>query len=190
MKNTIRQVFHSPKFVIGFGLFVIILLTSIIYPLLNPGDPLLMIGLGSFKKPGTYVSLYDAVGTNTSTFKLPDADANRLAKVLSDEDRVAMVNWFTAMDIDIAGLDITDTDALLAMWKANYDETAKPSGMTKAQRNYYKRLNNSILSTNTSDSLSVMAPNDADELEETTAIKNTDYIAVSDVANEIGRAHV
>ena len=185
MKNTIRQVFHSPKFVIGFGLFVIILLTSIIYPLLNPGDPLLMIGLGSFKKPGTYVSLYDAVGTNTSTFKLPDADANRLAKVLSDEDRVAMVNWFSAMEIDISGLDITDTDALLAMWKANYDETAKPSGMTKAQRNYYKRLNNSILSANTSDSLSVMAPNDAGELEETTAIKSTDYIAVSDVANVI-----
>ena len=61
MKNTIRQVFHSPKFVIGFGLFVIILLTSIIYPLINPGDPLLMIGLGSFKKPGTYVSLLSLI---------------------------------------------------------------------------------------------------------------------------------
>ena len=57
--------------------------------------------------------------------------------------------------------------------------------MTKAQRNYYNRLNNSILSANTSDSLSVMAPNDAGELEETTAIKSTDYIAVGDVANVI-----
>ena len=186
MKNTLRQVFHSPKFVIGFGLFVIILLTSIIYPLINPGDPLQMIGLGSFKKPGTYVSLYDAVGSSTSTFKLPDADAKRLAQVLSDEDRVAMVNWLTAMDIDVTGLDISDTDALLSMWKANYDETAKPSGMTKAQRNYYKRLNNAILSSNTAETLSVMVPNaDTGEMEERTSIKTTDYVEVGDVANVV-----
>ena len=185
MKNTIRQVFHSPKFVIGFGLFVIILLTSIIYPLINPGDPLQMIGLGSFKKPGTYVSLYDAVGTETSTFKLPDADANRLAQVLTDEDRVAMVNWFSAMEIDISGLDISDTDQLLSMWKENYDESAKPSGMTKAQRNYYKRLNNSILSANTADKLTVTAPGESGEPETRTEIKNTDYVEISDVANVI-----
>lgn len=185
MKNTIRQVFHSPKFVIGFGIIVIILLTTIIYPLVNPGDPLQMIGLGSFKEPGTYVSLYDAVTTETSTFKLPEAEANRLAQVLTDEDRVAMVNWFTAMGIDVSGLDITDTDALLDMWKANYDEKAKPDGMTKAQRNYYKRLNKAILAVNTSDALSVVAPNEDGEMEEKASIKTTDYVSVSDVANVI-----
>ena len=26
MKNTLRQIFHSPKFVVGFGIFVFILL--------------------------------------------------------------------------------------------------------------------------------------------------------------------
>ena len=185
MKNTIRQVFHSPKFVIGFGLFVIILLTSIIYPLINPGDPLQMIGLGSFKKPGTYVSLYDAVGTETSTFKLPDADANRLAQVLTDEDRVAMVNWFSAMEIDISGLDLSDTDQLLSMWKENYDESAKPAGMTKAQRNYYKRLNNSILSANTAEKLTVTAPGESGEPETRAEIKTTDYVEIGDVANVV-----
>ena len=87
MKNTIRQVFHSPKFVIGFSIFTVILLTMLIYPLLNPGNPLKMIGLGTFAKPGTYVSLYDSVTTDTNTFKLDDADTNRIAKVLSTEDR-------------------------------------------------------------------------------------------------------
>ena len=29
MKNTLRQVFHSPKFVVGFGIFVFILLVKI-----------------------------------------------------------------------------------------------------------------------------------------------------------------
>ena len=37
MKNTIRQVFHSSKFVTGFVIFMIILLTMFIYPLINPG---------------------------------------------------------------------------------------------------------------------------------------------------------
>ena len=46
MKNTLRQVFHSPKFVVGFVIFLCVLLTMFIYPLINPGDPLEMIGVG------------------------------------------------------------------------------------------------------------------------------------------------
>ena len=100
MKNTLRQVFHSPKFVVGFVIFVFILLTMFFYPLINPGDPLEMIGVGTFAPPGTYVSLYDAIGTETETLKLSDADANRLAQRLTYEDRVSMLAWFDAMEID------------------------------------------------------------------------------------------
>lgn len=185
MKNTLRQVFHSPKFVIGFGLFIAILLMTIIYPLFNPGDPLAMIGLGTFAPPGTYVSMYDATDAEVNTFKLPDADANRLAAVMNDEDRVSMLNWLTAMEIDVEGLDISDTNALLKIWKENYDETAKPAGMTKAQRNYYKRLNNAILTANTTDELHVMYKNGEGEMEEKSTINTTDYIRVGDVANVI-----
>ena len=145
MKNTLRQVFHSPKFVVGFGIFVFILLVMLIYPMFNPGNPLEMIGVGTFASPGTYVSLYDAVGTDTETLRLSDADDNRIAKALSAEDRVAMVEWFTAMGIDVSGLDINDTDALVDLWNDNYEVTAKPAGMTMAKRNYYKRLNNALL---------------------------------------------
>ena len=63
MKNTLRQIFHSSKFVAGFVIFVGILLLIIIYPLIHPGNPLEMIGVGTFAKPGTYVSVYDAVTT-------------------------------------------------------------------------------------------------------------------------------
>ena len=38
MKNTLRQVFHSPKFVAGFSIFVIILAILFVYPLINPGE--------------------------------------------------------------------------------------------------------------------------------------------------------
>ena len=91
MKNTLRQVFHSSKFVTGFVIFVIILLTMFIYPLINPGDPLQMIGIGTFAKPGIYVSMYDATKVTYDVFRLPDAADKRVAAALSDEDQVAMV---------------------------------------------------------------------------------------------------
>ena len=185
MKNTIRQVFHSPKFLVGFIIFVAILLLTIIYPIFNPGNPLQQIGLGTFAPPGTYVSLYDAVTTGTSTFRLDDAEANRLAQVLTDDDRISMVNWLTAMDVDVSSLDISDTEALLEVWFANYDSTARPEGMTNAQRNYYVRLNNNLLSMSTAESLTVTQPDDEGEPEEVAEISDTDYVNVNDVANVI-----
>ena len=43
MKNTLRQVFHSSKFVVGFVIFIAILLTMFTYPIINPGNPLEMM---------------------------------------------------------------------------------------------------------------------------------------------------
>ena len=184
MKNTIRQVFHSSKFVTGFVIFVIILLTMLIYPLINPGNPLEMIGVGTFAKPGTYVSLYDAARTSTETLRLADADEKRLNQLLNDSDRISMVDWFSAMGIDISGLDISDTDALLDLWKANYTPESKPKGMTQAKRNYYKRLNNAIKEISASDTLVITDRHaETGDLEEIGNITKTDYVNVGQVAN-------
>ena len=183
MKNTLRQVFHSPKFLVGFIVFSFILLVMFVYPLFNPGDPLEMIGVGTFAKPGTYVSMYDAVNTSRETLKLSDADDNRLAKLLSDEDRISMLSWFEAMSIDVGSLDISDTDALLDLWNENYDPSIKPKGMTQAKRNYYKRLHNSLQELRAADTVIIAEPNDAGALEASDEILKTDYVNVSDVAN-------
>ncbi|MCE5342791.1 MAG: ABC transporter permease [Eubacteriales bacterium] len=184
MKNTLKQVFHSPKFLVGFCIFTSILLMMIIYPLVNPGNPLEMIGLGTFAEPGTYVSLYDSVGTKTSTLKLDGADVKRIDQVLSGEDRVNMLNWFTADSIDISGLDITDTDTLLAMWKANFDPSIRLQGMTKAMRNYYIRLNDNINAAASADILTVSEIDaSTGETVEKAEINKTDYVNVGDVAN-------
>ena len=184
MKNTLRQVFHSSKFVTGFVIFVIILLTMFIYPLINPGNPLEMIGVGTFAKPGSYVSLYDAARTPKETLRLSDADENRLNKLLSDADRVSMVEWFSAMEVDISELDISDTDALLDLWRANYTPDSKPKGMTMAKRNYYKRLDNSIKEIGASDTLIITDKHaETGELEEIGSITKTDYVNTSQVAN-------
>lgn len=184
MKHTLRQIFRSPKFLVGFVILACILLTMLIYPLIDPGDPLRMIGLGTFARPGTYVSLYDSAGAPAATFKLPGADANRLAKTLSDEDRVSMVNWFAAAGVDVGGLDFQDTAALLKLWKANYSPSVRPKGMTKAMRNYYERLNGAIQSANDADALAVCEKDpDTGEFAQKRAITKTDYVHVNDVAN-------
>ena len=184
MKNTLRQVFHSSKFVVGFCIFAAILLTMVIYPLFNPGSPLEMIGVGTFAKPGTYVSLYDATKAPTETLRLSDADDKRIAASLSQDDRVAMVEWFGVMGIDVSGLDISDTDALLALWREHYDPSIKPTGMTMAKRNYYKRLNNALLELQGADTL-IIADTDEETgaLVEKSKITKTDYVNVGTVAN-------
>ena len=183
MKNTIRQLFHSPRFVIGFGLFVAIILTTLIYPLINPGDPLEMIGVGTFAKPGTYVSLYDALGTKTETLRLADADDNRIASALTEEDRISMVNWLTKAEVDIAELDIEDTEALLDVWNANYSEDRTVSGLTKAQRVYYRNLNRSIQALFEGEEKILAVENEEGALEESKKVQKTDYVNVSEVAN-------
>lgn len=184
MKNTIRQLFHSPRFVIGFGIFVLLLLTLIIYPLFNPGSPLEQIGVGTFAKPGTYVSLYDSMNTSTETFRLPDAEEKRMANSLSDEDRVAMVEWFNAAGVDLTDVDVTDTDVMLELWFANYDSTVKISGMTQAKRNYFKRLNDGLLAvTNGADFALATENSETGEMEITRNIGKEEYVNVGDVIN-------
>ena len=183
MKNTIRQVFHSSKFVVGFVIFVAILLTLFIYPLINPGNPLEMIGVGTFARPGTYFSLYDAVKTPTETLRLANADDKRLGKQLSDEDRVAIVAWLSAVDVNVEGLDVSDTEALLEQWRANYDPSVKPKGMTQAKRNYYKRLDAALKEVNAADTLIIADKNEDGQLEQQGTITKTDYVNVGQVAN-------
>ena len=183
MKNTLRQVFHSSKFVVGFVIFVGILLFILLYPLFHPGNPLEMIGVGTFAKPGTYVSLYDSVSTDTETFNLPDAASKRLGNVLKEEDRQKMAEYLEAVGVPSEEIDLSDTGALLALWEEYYDETARPAGMTKATRNYYKRLNQSLNSMGTGGELSVIEQDENGEASTIATITTGDYVNVGDVAN-------
>ena len=183
MKNTLKQVFHSPKFVVGFVIFGLILLTMLIYPMINPGDPLQMIGVGTFAKPGTYVSVYDTVGSKTETFRLPEAEANRIAKKLTDADRVSMVEWFTKAEIDVTGLDITDTDTLLSMWSTHFEDKKLP-GMTNAVRRNYRLLDTRIKELQAGETLYVADMNEETKLlEEKSTIGKNDYVNLKEIAN-------
>lgn len=187
MRNTFRQVFHSPKFLVGFVILMSMLLTVIIYPLLVPGNPLKMIGLGTFFKPGKYVSVQDALDTEmTYTFKLDDAAARRIEGKLSGDDRLEMKAWLIASGVPEDEIKIEDTDLLLTLWEKNFDRTLKLKGMTAAKRKYYGRLDDKLTTILQSEGLLVMQKNEeTGELTAVGEVADTDYVNVNDVANVI-----
>lgn len=183
MKSNLRQVFRSPSFVVGFGIFLILLLVIIIYPLMNPGNPLLSIGLGNFARPGTYVSLYDSLSSDRSVLRLPEADARRAANLLSNEDKVKMAYWLELAG-NAEGVDASDSDSLITAWHGAYDPALRPKGMTKADRNYYERLNKRLLEASKAAQLNFSEKDPATgELIERGSVGKDDYVNVRAVAN-------
>jgi peptide/nickel transport system permease protein len=184
MKHTLRQIFRSPRFVLGFSIFMTILLVVIVYPLVIPDPPLAIIGQGTFFEPGIYVSVYDSIGSKPYTLNLKDAAAKRIASKLNDEDRLAIKEWLVAVEIPETEIDITDTAKLLDQWVTNYDPAQKISGMTNAKRNYYIRLNKSLEGLLSTEGISIALKNaDTGALEETDTVAPSDYVNISQVAS-------
>ncbi len=184
MKHILRQIFHSTNFVIGFVIFMAILLTVIIYPLIISDPPLGIIGQGTFFEPGTYVSVYDSVGAPTYTLNLSDAVSKRIASKLDDQKRLDMQSWLVANGMPENEIDIADTKKLLAQWEANYDPQKKIRGMTFAKQRAYQRLDASLQGLLSTEPVIIAAQNpEADALEQTGAVKQTDFVNIDHVAN-------
>ncbi|MDZ7262887.1 MAG: ABC transporter permease [candidate division KSB1 bacterium] len=184
MKHTIQQVFHSGKFMVGFSIFVAILLIVIVYPLIVPYPPLQIISQGTFLPPGIYVNVYDSIGSTRYTLNLDNAAANRIASKLSNDDRHAMKDWLVGAGIPENEIDINDTEQLLGLWNENYDPKVNIAGMTNAQRNYYIRLNNSLQGLLSNEAVIIAAKNaDTGALQETGVINPSDYVNVNQVPN-------
>ncbi|MCS7040936.1 MAG: ABC transporter permease, partial [Caldilineales bacterium] len=185
MKHTLRQVFRSGKFVVGFTIFTALLLIVIVYPLIVPDPPLEIIGEGTFFPPGIYVSTFDAVNARTTyTLHLPGAEARRIANRLSRDDRLAMKEWLMAVGVPEEEIDIEDTAKLLEQWETNYDPKARIEGMTIAKRNYYARLDHSLKGLLSTREIIIATQNPTGGgLEQTGAIRPSDYVNVREVAN-------
>ena len=184
MKHTIQQVFSSPRFVIGFSIFMFIVLTVIIYPLFVRADPLEIIGQGTFFEPGIYVNVYDSIGSPAYTLHLDDAAAKRIASKLSDEDRLAMQEWLVTAGIPEYEIDIANTEKLLEQWENNYDSTKQIAGMTNAKRNYFVRLDASLEGILATEGATIAAKNTGTgTLEAADSVEQSDYVNITEVPN-------
>lgn len=185
MGHTLRQVFGSGKFVVGFSIFVAILLIVLIYPLIIPYPPLQIIAQGTFFPPGIYVNAYDSVNAPTTyTLHLDDAAAKRIASKLSATDRAAMKDWLLTYGLPESEIDIEDTTKLLKQWEQAYDAKLTFPGMTNAKRNYYIRLDKSLAGLLSPQGAVIATKNpETGAFEQTGAINQTDYVNVGQVAN-------
>ncbi|MCA9884836.1 MAG: ABC transporter permease [Anaerolineae bacterium] len=185
MKLMLKQVFGSGKFVIGFVIFLAILLTVVIYPIFVPDAPLKIISRGTFLSPGIYVNLYDSIDSATRyTLITDDAEARRVAGRLSDEDRAKMREWLIGNGVDEAEIDGADTAQLLDLWELNFDPTVRLPGMTNADRNYYIRLTASLEGLLSTEGATIASTNpETGALEQSDIVNQTDYVHVNEVAN-------
>ncbi len=174
---------HSSKFVAGAGIFIIILLTMLIYPLINPGNPLEMIGVGTFARPGLYFSLYDAMDVPKETLKLSDAEDKRLESIISKSDRVEMLAYFEKTGVDVTDVTLDDVDTILDLWNQNFDENNKPKGLTNAAWRNYKTLNNRLHKIGKEEREVYDVDPETGEENRLMTVNGTDYINVSRITN-------
>jgi len=185
MKHTLHQVFHSGKFVIGFCIFLVVLLFVLIYPLIVPNPPLETIAQGTFFPPGIYVNVYDSINTTHHyTLNLNDSLNRRIAERLNEEDRISMKEWLTLSGIPEGEINTSDIRKLLDQWVNNYNPGMNITGMTNAKRNYYRRLNNSLDGIRSTEGVIIAAKNpDTGTLLEKSILKQSDYANIGQLAN-------
>jgi len=184
MKHTLQQIFRSPKFVVGFSIFAAIVLIVIVYPIFITDPPLGIIGQGTFFPPGIYVSAYDSLGSPKYTLNLSDAATKRIAAKLGDQERTDIRDWLVADGIPESEIDIHDTEKLLEQWAQNYDPNKKVQGMTFAKQRYYQRLDTSLKGLLSTEGAIIAQKNpETGALEESSMIKQADYVNVSEVAS-------
>jgi len=185
MRHTLKQIFRSGKFLVGFVIFMTIVLMVLIYPLFVTNPPLDVVSRGTFLPPGIYVNVYDSLNASPHyTLILDKAASRRIASKLRPEDRAAMHEWLVAMGVAEDEIDTEDTGGLLDLWKNRFDPTARIPGMTNADRNYYIRLNTSLDGLLATEGAILAALNQATGvLEEKDVVNQTDYVNVGEVPN-------
>ncbi|MDX9864046.1 MAG: ABC transporter permease subunit [Anaerolineaceae bacterium] len=185
MKHTLRQIFHSGKFIIGFCIFTVLLLVVIFYPLIITDKPLVIIGQGTFFPPGTYVSTYDSISSSTTyTLNLKDANLKRIAAKLGDQERQDIKDWLVADGFPEDQIDVTNTAQLLDQWDDNFEPTKRLEGMTLAQLRYYQRLDTSLAGILSSEGKIIAAENpETGALEQTGMVNQSDYVNIREVAS-------
>jgi peptide/nickel transport system permease protein len=184
MRHTIRQVFRSGKFVVGFSIFAFIVLTVLLFPLFVNDAPLTIVAQGTFFPPGIYVNVYDSLSSPTYILKLDDAAEKRIASKLSEVDRQSIKEWLVGYGIPESEIDTANTEQLIEQWVNNYSSEKKIPGMTNAKRNYYIRLNNSLKGILATEGATIAAHNaDTGTLEAAGTVEQTDYVNVTEVPN-------
>jgi peptide/nickel transport system permease protein len=181
MTNTIQQVFRSPKFVVGFVIFITILCAAVFYPMVIKDPPLAILGQGTFFEPGVYVNVFDTVSAKRYKLSLDDASAKRIAATLGDTERQDMKTWLLGVGVAESEINVSDNEKLMELWINNYDP-AKAVDLTSAKQNYYTQLDQSLKGILATEGVVLATTNpDTGVLEQSDAFERDDFVNLSQV---------
>jgi len=182
MLRQLKEAFRNPKFLVGFILFVVLLLTAIFYPILSIYDPMKNYATG-YEHPGTYVNVLDIA--NSEGVKLNvDTAAGRLDSVLDDEQKETMKDWLVRFGgVEESAIDLEDSESFLALWQENYDSSNPQKGLRTADKKAIARLDKQITTALNSDSANIAAENEEGELEVVKSIDGDHFVRASSVTN-------
>lgn len=187
MKHQLQSIFKSKKFVVGFIIFMSILLLTILYPLFSKTDPLEMTG-GLFYKPGTYINVSDTVEMAPKKVNM-DIVANKLTKLVTEEEVTMMRDWMLQYCPMLSQDDVNAAKGAydtIDLWIKNYDPTVKMQGVTKAVKNQYVRLYKKVENILNAEGYIITQKNvETQELEEISTLGTNAYVNVKDIPNQI-----
>lgn len=183
MKNTLRQIFHSPNFLVGFTIFTFLFAFVLIYPVIIPYPPLQIIGQGTFFEPGIYVNVYDSIDSTPYTLNISGAAEKRIGEKLGVQERKDMHDWLVLAGIPQASINTADTKGLMELWEKTYDPNKSFPGTTFAKQRYYQRLNDSLKGLLATEGVMIATKDAKGTLVEAGSVSQSDYVNISKVPN-------
>lgn len=184
--HLIKEIFKSQNFVIGFVIFMIIFLSAIILPFFLSGNPLEIVG-GLFYKPGTYISVSDAIDAKKYELKL-DTLSNKISGLITQKDQDLIREWLIKYCDAVSEEEVKDAKhpmELVELWMKYYDPSIKMEGTTIAYRKNLSRLHQKIEKVFKEEGYTI-AEKDSEtgELTVVKEVTNKDYVHTSEIPNK------
>jgi ABC-type dipeptide/oligopeptide/nickel transport system permease subunit len=189
MFHQIKQAFRSSKFLVGFIIFMSLLLAAIIYPMVSLWHPLQIVTRPGFAPPGRYVNIQDVLQVRDLDRRmvLVDVDANRLDNVVAEEEAAQMIDFLVNfIGIPEGHLSIDDQATIIYYWNRYYDPTVRHAGMIMAEHNAFIRFNQR-LQVALDGAVVIAFVNDDGELEADprAAFHTQDFVHIGDIVNVV-----
>ncbi|MCL2015037.1 MAG: ABC transporter permease [Defluviitaleaceae bacterium] len=185
MLRQIKQAFTTPKFLVGFVIFMSLFLAALIYPQISPVGPLQFVTRQAFTPPGRYINVQDVVENRNRRYLLLNVEENRVANVLTETQESLMIDFLETHGGFAAGsFAAADEATLIDAWNAYYDPDVRIQGMTLAAHNQLVRFNQDLQIAISEEGV-ILAVRTEDGLVEDTAnaIESRDFVNVNDVVN-------
>jgi len=182
MIHILKNVMKTPKFVLGFILFIITFLLSFYY-MFSTFEAMELVGSG-FHAPGTYYNIGDVV--NAKQEMLNVEGTRNIENQITAEEKTAMADWLEKFaEVPQAEIDADNVESLVELWLEKYDASHPQKGLLTAEKKKYSRLDKAIRDLLTSNETIIAQRNEEGELEEKKEIPAQAFVKDENIGNKV-----